>query len=264
MHARRLTPCLGARLSADGLLAGDGLRAAVVHHGVVFTRTAGLTPADLLGLARTLGEVAADPHPASQALDPGQPVTEILTDRSRPPRLNHWHSDASFTATPPRFTVLYCVETPPVGGDTLWACSASACAMLGESMLQRLLPLRARHRLPATARALIADPALREAPFQASHPLVILTPDAGVPCLYVNRLYTAAIEALPTLASRRLLQRLFRGIEHPEHQLRWRWRAGDVAVWDNQRCQHYAVADYYPQRRRMLRITVAGMAPVAA
>ena len=102
--------------------------------------------------------------------------------------------------------------------------------------------------------------ARRETP-PVVHPLVVVHPLSGRRVLYVNPTFTTRIVGLAPQESRAILDLLFAHLLKPEFQVRHRWQVDDVAVWDNRATQHYATGDYYPQYRRMHRITVGGDRP---
>ena len=140
----------------------------------------------------------------------------------------------------------------------------AAYQSLSPALQAYLKTLRARHRLPVDG----IDPALlAKAPTQdteAVQPVVCRIPETDQEYLFVNRVYTQRILDVPAHESAALLHMLGGLAEIPEFQVRFSWREGSLAIWDNRCTQHYAVADYYPQRRVMHRVTVAGAAPVAA
>ncbi|MEY3519563.1 MAG: Alpha-ketoglutarate-dependent taurine dioxygenase, partial [Pseudomonadota bacterium] len=88
-----------------------------------------------------------------------------------------------------------------------------------------------------------------------THPVVRVHPITGKKILYVNPTFTTHIHGLPRTQSDALLAQLFALITAPEVQARWRWQPDTLAVWDNRSTQHYAVADFYPQHRKLHRIT---------
>lgn len=93
------------------------------------------------------------------------------------------------------------------------------------------------------------------------HPLVVVHPVTGRRLLYVNPTFTSRIVELSKKESDALLRHLFEHLLKPEYQVRLKWCANDVAMWDNRATQHYATGDYYPEFRRMHRITVGGDRP---
>ena len=91
-----------------------------------------------------------------------------------------------------------------------------------------------------------------------THPVVINHPDTLQRVLFVNRQFTLRIKDMAESESRQLLELLYEQARVPEYQFRLQWEPGTVAIWDNRSCQHYAVNDYYPNRRHMERVAVAG------
>ena len=96
---------------------------------------------------------------------------------------------------------------------------------------------------------------------RAEHPVVRTHPETGRRALFVNRMFTTRLVQLKESESAVILQMLFRHIEHPEFQCRFRWQPNSVAFWDNRCTQHLALWDYYPQRRYGHRVTIAGDPP---
>ena len=91
-----------------------------------------------------------------------------------------------------------------------------------------------------------------------SHPLVRTHPHTGKKCLFVNKFFTESVDGLKEDESKALLSFLYGVIEKPEFCVRLKWESGTIAIWDNRCTSHYAVADYYPQTRRLQRAAVAG------
>ena len=94
------------------------------------------------------------------------------------------------------------------------------------------------------------------------HPVVRRHPQTGNKSLYVNTAFTRRIVGLEQSESDELLAFLYRQAAIPEYQCRFRWRPNSIAFWDNRCTQHYAVADFHPQRRVVERITIGGDRPV--
>jgi taurine dioxygenase len=96
----------------------------------------------------------------------------------------------------------------------------------------------------------------------ASHPVVRTHPVSKRRCLYVNQIFTSHIEGLDREESDALLDFLYREVEVPEYQVRFKWAANSVAFWDNRSTQHLAISDYWPQTRVMERLTIIGDRPI--
>ena len=187
----------------------------------------------------------------------------LENDSTRLPDTNEWHTDLTFRATPPFASILYAAEVPRVGGDTLWANMHAAYAALPDSIKREISALSAVHDFGSFRNDALGDDGdvaamnrALSASGSAVHKIVTKHPASGLPILFVNQSFTRHIVGLSTADSDRLLHYLYGHANRPEFQVRFRWSAGAVALWDNRACQHYAVADYAPAYRRMHRVTV--------
>ena len=86
-------------------------------------------------------------------------------------------------------------------------------------------------------------------------------PETGRKGIYVNASFTQEIVGMDPDESLELLDVLYRQAAFPEYQVRFRWQPNSIAFWDNRACQHYAVSDYWPQVRRVERVTIVGDTP---
>jgi taurine dioxygenase len=247
------------------------LRALLNAHKVLFLRALDLTRAQHLALGRVFGPLEG--HPVIAHV-PGYP--EILDIRGAEGRvadadqdrrfrtLDKWHTDVTFRARPSLGAVLRAVELPPLGGDTLWCDAAAAYEGLSDEVKARIEGRTATHdllfdfgdRIEPERRAALAA----EYPPQ-HHPIVRTHPETGARVLFVNASFTSRIDGLDHNESAELLRHLLDQFRTPEYQVRFRWTPNAVAIWDNRSTQHYPVADYWPARRRMERVTIAGDAP---
>jgi len=177
-----------------------------------------------------------------------------------------WHTDSSFLARPPKFTLLRAVSLPPLGGDTCWASMVAAYDALYAPLREMLDGLSAVHSIDPPMGRLggygdsFAENFEAIHARQQIHPVVVAHPDTGRKALYVTESCTTRIVELQPLESRHLLAMLFEHIKSPDFNLRWRWSPFDIAMWDNRVVQHYAVPDY-DSARVMQRIIVAGDRP---
>jgi taurine dioxygenase len=172
-----------------------------------------------------------------------------------------FHSDQCYSERPCAATMLYAMEIPSQGGNTLYANMYRAYAALSEPMKRRIAGFKALNVYDYNANPTKAGPMLRpDAPHYA-HPVVRTHPVTKRKCLYVNRLMTVAIEDIPREESDRLLAELFDHQERPEFIYEHRWTPGDLLVWDN-RCTLHARTDFDASERRMLRrVIVLGDKP---
>ena len=270
MRIEKLSASLGAEVHdldiAEDLSGNEAstLKRALSEHGVLFMRDQDINSDALTSLARVFGEPVLNSHPKFGAVDGYPEIAVVTNDAENPPDINVWHSDTTFMQVPAGVCVLRCVELPAVGGDTLWSSMYSAYDALSPGMQDYLLTLDADHRLPMdnVPVELLRDIGEREV--QAVHPVVRWIPEQERPSLFVNRVYTKRIIGLHRLESDGLLNLLFELAESPDFQVRFRWEKHSIAIWDNRMTQHFAVADYFPERRVMHRIALRGDSPIAA
>jgi len=264
---RKLTPCIGAEISGVDLsrpLGEELFRAvhdALMEHQVVFFRDQALTPAQQKAFGARFGPLHI--HPASSDHPEGHPEVMVIhaDERSRFVAGELWHSDVSCDQVPPMGSILYLLEVPRVGGDTLFASMYAAYDALSGPIKQLLEPLTAVHD-GGHYYAGRYDGARTGGEFpRAEHPVVRTHPVTGRRLLFVNRMFTTHIPALRPAESEAVLEMLYRHIESPQFQCRFTWRVGSVAFWDNRCVQHQAIWDYYPQRRHGHRVTIQGSAP---
>ncbi len=264
---------LTRQLSDDQVAA---VRAALLEFRVVFLRDQHITPTQQVAFARHFGTLTPA-HPLVGGLDAEHPEVLQLDSADYPLGVgsrgkgtsynNRWHTDVTFSATPPAFAVLAGKQIPRRGGDTLWADLVDAYATLSPPIQRLLDDLVAVHDAGATFNRFRAEDPTGEQRAKLSalepvrHPVVRVHPETGEKALFVNETFTAAIEGLNAAESDALLHMLYAHIVAPERVVRWHWRNGDIAVWDNRATSHYAAADY-TERRLMHRITVAGDRPV--
>jgi taurine dioxygenase len=176
-----------------------------------------------------------------------------------------WHSDLSFQARPALATMLYGIDVPKVGGDTMFANTYAAYDALPEAMKQRIAGLRAIHDLDASRQRAGAPPMTekqrREAP-PVEHPLVRTHPESGRKCLYISH-HAMRIVGLPEAEGAALLEELMAHATRPEFVYAHRWKQGELVMWDNRCTMHKATGyDAKGERRVMNRTVVKGDIPV--
>lgn len=263
-EVRPLTTTIGAQIVGVDLAAPldeelrAELRRALGEWKVVFVRDQALTPEQHLRVAGVWGEPEVNPF---FPMGDTAAISRLAKNDSVAGMENHWHSDHSFLALPARGSVLRAVEVPDVSGDTMWADMAAAYDNLPEDVRQLIDGLEAEHDWITTwGRAIPAEKrdALRAQMPPVVHPVVKVHPETGRRTLYVNEVFTMRILGLPDDEAERLLAYLQYQARTPEYQVRFRWEPGSVAIWDNWAVQHYAINDYFPHRRVMERVAVAG------
>jgi taurine dioxygenase len=261
---------LGAEISGVDLrrpLADEAFRAieaALVEHELIIFRNQEITSEHLMDFGRRFGELTV--HPFSPNEESAPQLIKFRNDETNPPfGTDVWHSDETFRAEPPMATVLCAKEVPAVGGDTMFVSMTAAFDGLSERMQQLVSGLEAVHDLKPF-RALFGSSEEERKNLQQFelmyppqlHPVVRIHPVSGRKVLFVNPQFTIAIKDMDERESRMLLDTLFQQALIPEYQFRLHWAPHTIAMWDNRSTQHYAVNDYYPQRRFMERVTIRG------
>ncbi|WER47800.1 TauD/TfdA family dioxygenase [Cupriavidus sp. WKF15] len=281
MRVEQLTATIGAELTGVSLadaIHDDGLfgeiRAALLRHKVLFLRDQHISRAEHVAFAERFGSLENHPVAGSHPQYPGLVQIYKQPDQPMDRYENAWHTDATWREAPPMGCVLRCVEGPAVGGDTMWANMALAYENLPEHVKTQIAGLRARHSIEASFGAAMPIErrlALKEQYPDPEHPVVRIHPETSEKILFVNAFTThftnfhapanvrygqdynpGALELLRYLVSQALI---------PEYQVRWRWKANSMAIWDNRSTQHYAVMDYAPCHRKMERAGIIGDKP---
>jgi len=268
LELKRLTAHCGAEVHGIDLSQPldvqtvEMLTSALAEHCVLFFRDQQMTPVQQKELGRRFGELHV--HPVWPRLVEGHPeIMEILSDEHTV-RIagEEWHSDVSCDTEPPMGTILYMLETPPVGGDTLFANTCAAFDALSAPLRNLLQDMTAVHDGERAYRRGYGEKVEERKTYpRAEHPVLRTHPVSGRKSLFVNRTFTTRIVQLAPRESDALLRLLFEHIEQPEFHCRFQWQPGSIAFWDNRCAQHHAMWDYYPNRRRGLRVTIKGDAP---
>lgn len=274
MKLKPMGPAIGAIVEDIDLtrpLCDDdhaALHAALLQHQVLFFENQPVTPRQQRDLAARFGDLHIHPvypqHPE---------VPEIIlldTSRDNPPDNDNWHTDVTFIETPPMGAVLSAQLLPASGGDTLWASGIAAYEALSEPFRRMLDPLSAEHdflqsfpawRFARTPAERVRWEAARDKHPPVVHPVIRTHPESGRRGLFVSEGFTSRIVELDKKESDAVLAHLRVHVAKPEFTVRWRWKRHDLAFWDNRLTQHYASADYLPQRRVMHRATILGDKP---
>lgn len=267
---RRTSGALGAEISgvdlsqelSDRTVAA--IRQALVEHQVIFFRDQDLTPAQQVAFGKRFGPLNI--HPYVAGMTGHREVMEIIKEPSD--KINFgggWHSDMSFLQTPAIGSILYAVELPEWGGDTLFASQAAAFDALSPGLQRTLEGLYAVHSASREYSAQGASAQKRGSMNVAEadgyvgefvHPMVLVHPETGRKALYVNPAFTLKIDGWKTRESKALLDYLFEHCRYEAFTTRFQWAKGSVAFWDNRSVWHFALNDYPGQRRHMRRVTV--------
>ncbi len=274
-----VAPACGAEVVGADLVtmpdeAFGQLRQALAEHGVLFIRDQHLTPERQLDVTRRFGPILRVPY--IKHLDAYPDIIAVLKEADEKKISTFggtWHSDFSFLPEPPSLTLLYAIELPEVGGDTLWASQYGAYDALSDGMKALIDPLRAIQTAwphgtngpgpnAATSRSIGMVRNDPSADREISQPVVRVHPGTGRKALFVNPVYTQRFEAMTEEESRPLLHFLFSHATKAEFTCRLRWELGTLAIWDNRCLLHLAINDYDGSRRLLHRTTVAGEQPL--
>jgi len=267
--AQPYTPTIGAYIHGLDLsqildeLTQKELKSALAKYQVLFFENQKITPDQQVAFTRTFGHVNE-----VKAFFPrveGHPEIEIVESTAqRPSAANNWHADITWRDNPPVGTSLYAQVLPTTGGDTIWASLTAAYDSLTPEFQAYLETLTAVHtwEISRWTEYLLSKDHGQEQLAQArakyppvEHPVIRVHPITGKKIVYVNPTFTSHIKGLPRTQSDALLTQLFALATVPEFQARLRWKENTIAVWDNRSTQHYAVGDYFPNHRKLHRIT---------
>ena len=267
-----LSQHIGAEIGGVDLAAGltddevSTIRAALLQWKVVFFRDQTLTRDTQVALGQQFGEVTPA-HPTLPPRFPERPEIVIIetspaTDRTESRLQHRWHSDVTYTQAPPMGSILRAVEVPPYGSDTEWSNLAAAYATLSEPLRQFIDGLTAVHHNVLHLVRGEPTPLMRSFEairLRAVHPVVNVHPETGERVLYVNPDFTSHIQELSRAESAHILACLYEHMTSSEFTVRFNWKPGSVAFWDNRATAHMAPADV-PEgfQRSMERITLAG------
>lgn len=251
----------------------DAIRAALLKHKVIFFRgQTHLEDAEQEAFAKRLGDPVA--HPTVPVVDGTTYLLEL--DSHRGGRANSWHTDVTFVDAYPQASILRGVTIPAVGGDTVWANTATAYDDLPpplQALAERLWAVHS-NEYDYAAHARVGEPG-RDAEalkryrevfvstrYETEHPVVRVHPETGEKTLILGHFLKHFVGVTPS-GSAHLFELLQGYVTRLENIVRWRWQEGDVAIWDNRATQHYAVNDYGDAHRVVRRVTLAGDVPVS-
>jgi taurine dioxygenase len=277
MNIEPVTGALGAEvhdidLSSDlSNSTTEAVYQAFLEHKVLFFRDQHLDPAGQLRVSRLFGE--PERYPFIEGLPDFPEVIDIVKSETDAANFGgSWHSDTSYMEHPAKATMLYGVDVPTAGGDTMFANTTAAYEALSMAMQDMVGALVgvfdsdhgyggsravAMGNLDGMKRTYVEE----ATSFRNEHPIVRTHPETGLKGLYIGRGHTAQFKDWTVEESKPLIDFLAAHISRPEFTCRFRWTPGAIAVWDNRATQHYAVNDYSGTRRHMRRITFKGDRP---
>jgi alpha-ketoglutarate-dependent taurine dioxygenase len=270
LDIRPLTPAIGAEIV--GLDLGERLddetvaaiRAAWLRHLVVFFPDQHLDEDQQVAFASRFGRLT-EAHPVEPASEVNPSVLPI---DSRKDRVDFWHTDVTYMQRPPMGSMLLAMTVPDVGGDTMWVNTRLAYETLATPMRDLCDRLEAIHYDPYYAEVIAEGGGMWwegthvDKLLPVGHPVVRVHPETGERNLFVNPQFTVGLRGFDGPQGNGLLRLLYDHMIQPQFTVRYRWRAGTLAFWDNRSTMHYGVYDYGENLRLMHRVTLAGDRPV--
>jgi len=276
MDIQPLAGALGAEIRGVSLKTLDDagwreLHQAFLDYAVLAIRDQALEPGDLMRIGSRFGEPCF--YPFVTGLEGYPYIFEVVKEEQETTNFGgNWHSDTTYLQKPPAATLLYALETPSHGGDTLFANTCAAYEALSHgmrAMLDGLIGVNSaglkygggRSKMHSSIGGMKVHDTERAEEYEAEHPVVRTHPQTGRKALYVSRSHTIRFRDMSEAESRPLVDFLQEHQTRPEFTCRVRWSPGTFTVWDNRCTQHNAVNDYHGQRRRMRRLTVGPEVP---
>ena len=270
LTVRRVGANLGAEVTGVDLRTPvsdetrDAIEDALVESELLIFRNQDISSQNLMDFGHRFGELSV--HPFAPNDENVSVLIKFRNDETNPPfRTDVWHSDETFRAEPPKATLLVAKEVPEIGGDTMFASMSAAFEGLSDRMQNFVSGLEAIHDFKPFRELFDDSEEDRKNVMRwetlyppCVHPVVRIHPVSGRKVLFVNPQFTIAIKNMDERESRSLLDTLFQQAQIPEYQFRHHWAPHTLVMWDNRSTQHYAVNDYFPQRRYMERVTVRG------
>ena len=252
------------------------VRQALHDYLVIFFRNQTITPDQHLAFGRLFGQV--ETHAYAKGL-PSHPEILPVIKEAEDRAANFggiWHSDVAFHEIPPMGQILYALEVPEAGGDTIFVNMYRAYEALSDTMKELLYGMKAVHTGQRSYGVSNSQVTLRQEKFSKSmdvkvkedashemvHPIVRTHPETGRKSLYVSAISIQRFDGMTKEESRPLLKFLKEHARRPEFTCQFRWKRHSIAFWDNRCTQHYALNDYHGHRREMHRVTIAGERPV--
>ena len=259
--------CLSEELSDECIAQ---IRQALLDHLVVFFRDQELTPEQQIAFAKRFGDL--EEHDFVKGMADYPEIIRVVREADET-TLNFggaWHADVTHQECPAMGSVLYAIDVPPYGGDTLFANQYAAYEALSPGMKRMLEGLTALHsargpfgpqgRSKNNWKNMQVETSER-AYEETEHPVIRTHPETGRKMLFVNRTFTTRFKDMSEQESAPLLEYLFRHASQERFTCRFRWTKGAVAFWDNRAVLHHAIGDYTGHRREMNRVAICGDRP---
>jgi taurine dioxygenase len=273
LRTKSLSPALGAEILDIDLSEpmSDELFEKILQcwhdNAVVLFRGQHLSEADQVRFAEYFGPLALSHTRRYTTANPAVMLISNIRENGKqigalPDGEMQFHSDQCYQEKPAMASMLYAIEVPSVGGNTLFANAYAAYETLSDDIKRRLDGRKAMHAYDYDNASMKRGTKIQEGVPHFAHPAVRTHPATGRKALYVNRLMTIAIEGLPEAESDELLNFLFEHQENPAFVYEHVWQVNDLLMWDN-RCALHARTDFSNDERRLMRrATVLGERPI--
>lgn len=268
----RLSPSIGAELLDIDLKKPldqslkDEIYQALLVYKVIFFRDQDLTIEEHLAFAKNFGELEV--HPFANNDEQYPEVLKITHNEKSKGKENTWHSDVTWRLEPSLGSVLRMKEAPKLGGDTLFSDMYAAYEDLSDEIKEKLDGAIAIHdfvgfrkRMEKIGVSKEEIEAFNKKYPMPEHPVIRTHPDTDRKLIYVNAAFTQYIKDWDPEESSEMLRFLYSKATTPEYQCRFVWEKNSIAFWDNRSVQHYAASDYWPEVRRVERVTIIGDRP---
>jgi alpha-ketoglutarate-dependent sulfate ester dioxygenase len=243
--------------------------AALLKWKVVFFRDQHIDHAQHVAFARQLGK----PTVGHVLYGHEEGFPEVYSVAKRRERHSHaeeepirpwsgWHTDLTTLVNPPAASILRAVTVPPYGGDTQFSNLAAAYDALSPTLRSFLDGLRGIHGYGKVTGTALTQTQRKS--FSSEHPIVRVHPETGERVLFVSPAFLRVIVGLTARESQQILELLWEHIARPEFVVRFRWNAGDIAMWDNRATAHLAPEDIFETDfdRQLYRVTLVGDIPI--
>ena len=271
IEVKKITPAIGAEISGVNFSKPiknkvlDSIYRALIENLVIFFRGTNISPRTHIDFSKNFG-VLDEPHQVYPSRKGYPRIVKLENDKNSPPDTDAWHTDLTFKRKQPFASVLVARSVPNIGGDTLWSSSYAAYKRLPEGMKFDFEKLKCIHDMgdfrnsftksqEGNSRVDDLNKGMSTLG-QNIRNLIEKHPVTGKKYLNFNESFVAHIIGLTMNDSNALKAFLTNHMNKPEDQVRWSWKSGDIAMWDNRVTMHYAVADYLPSYRWMDRVTI--------
>ena len=267
MRAIKENSCLGASIEGIDLTKPlsdkevSFISNSLAEYEVIFFKNQRIEPSEHREFALNFGSLQT--HPAYPTVDGYPEITILENDRDNPSKIEEWHTDMTFREIPPLGSILIGRIVPPKVGATLFGSLSKAYESLTEKMKLKLGSLSAVHSFEYGFKESLAEPGGRERLKQAlidnppvTHPVIRTHPITGRKSIFVNKLFTSHINEVNEEESKEILSFIFEHIKKDEFLMKFEWEKDFIAFWDNRSILHKPDNDYWPQHRKMERITI--------